>query len=102
MRIENEFLNKQVAFDKKFGISSEENAQENGVKFGTVLKECVDNVNNKAIQSNEATNSFVKGGTENIDEVMMKATEASLSLQFLTTTRDKLVEGYKELIKMSV
>ena len=44
--------------------------------------------------------AFVRGDDVTIDEVMVKAAEANLSLQFLTTTRDKLVEGYKELIKI--
>jgi flagellar hook-basal body complex protein FliE len=50
--------------------------------------------------SGATTSAFVRGDDVSIDEVMVKASEASLSLQFLTTTRDKLVEGYKELIKM--
>ena len=65
-----------------------------------MLKKCVDNVNEAATESNATTNAFVKGDDVTSDEVMVKAAEANLSLQFLTTTRDKLVEGYKELIKM--
>jgi len=102
MRIENEFNLRQINFSNKFNDENNTKVQNNDESFGDVLKECVDNVNNLSIQSNTATNAFVKGEDVSIDEVMLKASEASLGLQFLTTTRDKLVEGYKELIKMQV
>ena len=86
MRIEDNFNLRLQQFQNKF--------EENDGKDAT------SNVNEAATESNATTNAFVKGDDVTIDEVMVKAAEANLSLQFLTTTRDKLVEGYKELIKM--
>lgn len=102
MKIEDKFYARAAQFNNKFGIETVSNSSESSENFQNVLKQCIEDVNQKALDSNAATDSFIKGEDTSIEDVMMKATEANLSLQFLTTTRDKLVEGYKELIKMSV
>lgn len=100
MRIEDNFNLRLQQFQNKFEENDDKDATSNSSEFSSILKKCVDNVNEAATESNAATNAFVKGDDVTIDEVMVKAAEANLSLQFLTTTRDKLVEGYKELIKI--
>ena len=100
MRIEDNFKLRLQQFKNKFEGNENESITSNGNEFSSMLKKCIDDVNQSATESNATTNAFVKGDDVSIDEVMTKASEASLSLQFLTTTRDKLVEGYKELIKM--
>ena len=98
MNIDTNFRIREARFKEAFEPSVNENEKQSS--FQDVLKTCIDEVNEKNVESNSATDAFVKGDDISIDEVMIKATEASLSLQFLTTTRDKLVEGYNQLIKM--
>ena len=100
MRIEDKFNLRLQKFQTKFGENDANEKKNNSSEFSSVLKNYVDDVNKSLTESNKTTNAFVKGEDVTIDEVMVKASEASLNLQFLTTTRDKLVEGYKELIKM--
>lgn len=100
MRIEDNFRIKLDQFQNKFEGTSEKELVNNSTEFSDVLKKCIDDVNETSIVSGATTSAFVRGEDVSIDEVMVKASEASLNLQFLTTTRDKLVEGYKELIKM--
>lgn len=100
MRIEDNFKLRLQQFKNKFEGNENESITSNGNEFSSMLKKCIDDVNQSATESNATTNAFVKGDDVSIDEVMTKASEASLSLQFLTTTRDKLLEGYNELIKM--
>lgn len=105
MKIEDNFLQNEILFNSKFkNISSEKNIAEenNSVNFGDVLKNCINDTNDKFMQSESAQKSFIKGEDVNIDEVMIKNQEASLSLQFLTQTRDKLIEGYNTLSKMQL
>lgn len=108
MKIINGFEQKQVLFDNKFNTLNNKVGQDtsankiNNISFGETLKNCIDDVNKKQIQADTYTNSFIKGDDVNIDEVMIKGEEASLSLQFLTKTRDNLVEAYKELTKMQL
>ena len=100
MRIEDIFNLRLQQFQNKFEENEDKNVTSDSSEFSNMLKKCIDNVNETATESNATTNAFVKGEDVTIDEVMVKAAEANLSLQFLTTTRDKLVEGYKELIRM--
>lgn len=105
MRIEDNFAQNEILFNNKFqNINKDKNVDEksNNIGFGEVLKNAVNDVNTKMVQSDSATNGFVKGDDVNIDEVMVKQQEASLGLQFLTLTRDKLLEGYNELSKMQL
>ena len=105
MRIEDKFAQNEVLFNSKFkNITNEKNTDEekSSVGFGDVLKKCINDTNDKMIQSSKATTSFIKGEDVNIDEVMIKGQEASLSLQFLTQTRDKLLEGYNQLSRLQL
>lgn len=104
MRIEDNFAQNEVLFNNKFQSINNNNEQDKNenVGFGDVLKKCIDDVNGKFAEADSATSAFVKGDDVNIDEVMIKGQEASLSLQFLTLTRDKLLEGYNELSKMQL
>lgn len=101
MKISNDFLNRVEQFDKKFNIKSDEENNNTNQSFGQILKGYIDDVNQLNVETDNLTNSFVKNEDGvNIEDVMLKASEATLGLQFLTTTRDKLLDGYKELIKM--
>lgn len=105
MRIEDSFARSEAIFNSKFqSISNSKKVDEksDNASFGEVLKNLVDDTNNKAIESNSATTKFIKGEDIDIDELMIKNQEASLSLQFLTQTRDKLLEGYNELSKLQL
>ena len=109
MRIEDNFLLNEVQFNNKFqnvgsNKSSDKNKEESvySVGFGDVLKEYMDDTNDKMLKASATTTSFIKGEDVNIDEVMINGQEASLSLQFLTQTRDKLLEGYNQLSRLQL
>ena len=109
MRIEDNFLLNEVQFNNKFqnvgsNKSSDKSKEEkiNSVGFGDVLKEYMNDTNDKMLKASATTTSFIKGEDVNIDEVMTKQQEASLNLMFLTQTRDKLLEGYNQLSRLQL
>ncbi|OOM75021.1 flagellar hook-basal body complex protein FliE [Clostridium puniceum] len=105
MRIEDKFAQTEAIFNSKFnGVNNDKKADEKTelIGFSDILKKCVNDTNGKISEANSVTNSFVKGEDVNIDEVMVKGQEASLSLQFLTQTRDKLLEGYNQLSRLQL
>ena len=105
MRIEDKFVQNEVAFNNKFkNIVNDKKEEEksNSIGFGDVLKNYMDDTNNKILKSDATATSFIKGEDVNIDEVMIKSQEASLNLQFLTQTRDKLLEGYNQLSRLQL
>jgi flagellar hook-basal body complex protein FliE len=105
MRIEDKFAQNEVIFNNKFSnINNSKKVEEKSdvIGFADVLKEYVDDTNDKMSKANSTATSFIKGEDVNIDEVMIKGQEASLSLQFLTQTRDKLLEGYNQLSRLQL
>ena len=105
MRIEDNFALNEVMFNNKFkNMGSDKSKEEkiNSIGFGDVLKKCLDDTNDKMVKSDATSTSFIKGEDVNIDDVMIKNQEASLSLLYLTQTRDKLLEGYNTLSRLSL
>ena len=103
MRIENSFANREILFNNKFQLGNDDKLQNTeNVSFGDVLKKTINDTNDKLVESDAATNAFIRGDDVSIDEVMIKNQEANLCLQFLTQTRDKLLEGYETLSKLQL
>lgn len=105
MRIEDKFAQTEAIFNSKFNSSNNDKKVEEkseSIGFGDVLKQYMDDTNDKMSKASSTTTSFIKGEDVNIDEVMIKGEEASLSLQFLTQTRDKLLEGYNQLSRLQL
>jgi flagellar hook-basal body complex protein FliE len=105
MKIYDKFSQNEVLFNNKFNKlnnDKENTGENNGVNFGDVLKNYLDDANDKMTQANLTTTKFIKGEDVSVDDMMIKNQEASLNLQFLAQTRDKLLDGYNELIKMQV
>lgn len=103
MRIEDNFANAQARFNTAFNSnSSSATSNTSEGSFGEILKGYIDDTNSSLIESDNATNAFIAGDDVSIDEVMIKNQEASLSLQFLTQTRDKLLEGYNTLTNLQL
>ena len=103
MRIEENFARKEALFNSKFdGIGKKEVQPTKDNPFSNALKQAIDGTNEKLVESDQTTSAFVRGDDVSIDEVMIKNQEASLCLQFLTQTRDKLLEGYDTLSKLQL
>lgn len=107
MRIEENFARQEALFNTKFNsnfnnVNNDTAQTTKDNTFSNVLKSAIDGTNEKIVASDSATNAFIKGDDINIDEVMIKNQEASLCLQFLTQTRDKLLEGYDTLSKLQL
>ena len=105
MRIEDNFALNEVMFNNKFqniGGNKSTDEKSNNISFGDVLKNYMDDTNDKMLKADSTATSFVKGEDVSIDDVMIKNQEASLSLQFLTQTRDKLLDGYNQLSRLQL
>ncbi|WP_315068454.1 flagellar hook-basal body complex protein FliE [uncultured Clostridium sp.] len=105
MRIEDKFAQNEIMFNSKFNnVNDSKNEGENGnaVSFGDVLKKAVNDTNDKMTQADSTATKFIKGEDVSVDDVMIKNQEASLSLQFLTQTRDKLLDGYNQLSRLQL
>lgn len=59
-------------------------------------------VNDKQINSEHQLQDLASGKTDNIHHVMLSLEDAKLSLQLLVQVRNKLLEGYQDILRMQV
>ncbi|WP_066872272.1 flagellar hook-basal body complex protein FliE [Clostridium mediterraneense] len=90
----NLFLNK---------VDKEESLDKSNNSFSNILKDSLDKVNNKQIESDILTQKMIRGDEEvSIHEVMLAGEEAKLSLQLAMQVRNKLVEAYQEISRTQI
>lgn len=70
--------------------------------FGEMLSEFVGGVNKLQHESADIQQAFLAGEPVELHQVMVKAEEAGVATELLIEIRNKLVEGYTELIRMPV
>jgi flagellar hook-basal body complex protein FliE len=77
-------------------------AESAGGSFGETLRELVQSVNQQQLRSEELAARFAAGQVEHVHDAMLAMEKASLSFQFIVEVRNRLVEGYQELMRMQV
>ena len=72
------------------------------VSFGDVLNQFVSEVNDKQIASGQAVNDLLSGKDIPLHQAMIAMQEAGVAFQLMVEVRNKLLEGYQELMRMQV
>ncbi|MFD1018178.1 flagellar hook-basal body complex protein FliE [Thalassobacillus hwangdonensis] len=70
--------------------------------FSKSLKDAIDNVNRSQITSDKKTEALAKGEVDDLHDVMVTAQKASITLQTSVEIQSKVVEAYKEVMRMQV
>lgn len=70
--------------------------------FANTLKEAISNVNAQQVQSDAMTQKLISGGDVDLHEVMIASQKASITLGATIEIRNKAVEAYQEIMRMSV
>ena len=73
-----------------------------GVGFGDVLNKFAGEVNDKQIASGQAVNDLLSGKDIPLHQAMIAMQEAGVAFQLMVEVRNKLLEGYQELMRMQV
>ncbi len=73
-----------------------------GGSFKDHLTGMIGAVNDVQSQSAQAQDMYLSGGPVELHEVMIKAEEAGLAMDLLLEVRNRLVEGYQEIMRMPV
>lgn len=75
----------------------------NGVSFGDLLSESIEQVNATQQHASQLAQAF-EAGEPGVDlpEVMIALQKASLSFQAMTQVRNKLLSAYQEIMNMPV
>lgn len=70
--------------------------------FSAWLKDSLQEVNKSQLHSDQMTQKLVRGEDVELHQVMIAAAKASVTLQTTLEVRNKVVEAYKEVMRMQL
>lgn len=70
--------------------------------FFEALQNSMEEVNQNQMAADGAIKDLIAGRTKNIHETMLQLQKADLSLKTMMQVRNKILEAYKEIMKMQV
>jgi flagellar hook-basal body complex protein FliE len=73
-----------------------------GSGFGSMLEGLVSMVGESDAKANALTNSVMLGNSSQLHQSVIAMQEASVALSLMVQVRNKLVDSYQELMRMSV
>jgi flagellar hook-basal body complex protein FliE len=88
-------------FIPKFPTQNENTKEVKNSEFNNILGDFVKGVNTNQMDSKQMVSDFVEGKDVELHEVMIAGQKAQTSLELLMQIRNKTVDMYKELTRMS-
>ena len=85
----------------EFPSSSVSPAQSGG-SFSNLLGNFINDVSEKQSAAGDAVNGLLSGKNVSLHQAMISMEEASVSFQMMVEVRNKLLDSYQELMRMSV
>jgi flagellar hook-basal body complex protein FliE len=76
--------------------------KEGGPDFGSALKDAVGALGQLGAKADASSLSLAKGDPIDIHEVMLNTEQASLGFSMALQVRNKLIDAYQEVMRMSV
>jgi flagellar hook-basal body complex protein FliE len=73
-----------------------------GGSFSDLMSKSFEQVNNYQHQADRAVGELVAGRSKNIHETMLTIERADTSLKLMTQVRNKILEAYREIMRMQV
>jgi flagellar hook-basal body complex protein FliE len=73
-----------------------------GSSFSDMLKSSIGKVNEMQTQADSAIGELVAGRTKNIHETMLAIERADTSLKLAMQVRNKILDAYREIMRMQV
>lgn len=70
--------------------------------FANTLKDTIEKVNQQQIQSDSMTNKLINGGDVDLHEVMIASQKATITINATMEVRNKVIDAYQEIMRMSV
>lgn len=70
--------------------------------FGSVLKDSLSQVNQLQHDADQAIQELATGGKATLHDTMLALQKADLSFKLMMQVRNKIVEAYQEVLRMSV
>ena len=91
-----------VTADPDFQAVTRGGGSPGAVTFGEMLMNSVERVNQYQHDANSAIKELVAGRTKNVHETMLAVERAEISLKLMMQVRNKIVDAYREIMRMQV
>lgn len=78
------------------------NNNSNNISFSEILKNSLSKVNQLQLESQKLNEQLAIGNVENVHQVIIAAQKAELALQFTLQIRNKILDAYNEIMRMSI
>jgi flagellar hook-basal body complex protein FliE len=76
--------------------------ESSNVDFSNMLKDAINDVNNLQKTADKAAVDYSTGKINDVHQVIIAAEKASLSLQLTSQVTNKIIESYKEIMRMQI
>ena len=73
-----------------------------GTSFSDILKNSLEQVNLHQVQADQAIRELAAGRNKNIHETMLAVERADSSLKLMMQVRNKILDAYREIMRMQV
>ncbi|MBU5254749.1 flagellar hook-basal body complex protein FliE [Tissierella praeacuta] len=90
---------KVLNFDKNSTKIVESNDKNN---FGDLLTKALNQVNQLQLESDEYKQMLVLGQVDNLHDVSIATEKANVALQITMSIRNKVVEAYREIMRIQI
>lgn len=95
-------VNKVLDIGKLSPTNNIINTKDPQASFENIFKNALDQVNDLQIQADEYDKLFATGQVDNIHQVMIASEKAEIAMQFTLSIRNKILDAYKEIMRMQV
>lgn len=82
--------------------SSSPSAKPAGGDFGSALKQAIGSLQQLGSQADSSSLALAQGQPVDVHEVMLNTEQASLGFSMALQVRNKLIDAYSEIMRMSV
>ncbi len=82
--------------------AQEEKSSKKAPDFAEILKEAFEKVNQVQKNAEKMASDFALGKISNIHEVIIEAEKATIALRLTTEVRNKIIEAYREIMRMQL
>lgn len=77
-------------------------APTDGPAFGDLLAESIKDVNKAQLESRKAVEDLVTGDSRDVHNTIVAMQKADISFKLMMSVRNKIVDAYKEVLRMQV
>ena len=91
-----------VSGSSKSGLDGGTSGTEGGLAFGDLLKQALQEVNQVSAQAEGEARNLMMGESADMHTAMLAVQKADLSFQMMMAVRSKLIDAYREVMRMQM